>query len=78
MDMRKYEIYFECWPGYITSKQSERVRYPVLASVHFPVYYIKRYALFPYKNRVVNSNAFRDNRHMWDYHESHMWDYRFY
>ena len=29
MDMRKYEIYFECWPGYLTSKQSERVWYPV-------------------------------------------------
>ena len=26
MDMRKYEIYFECWPGYLTSEQ--RVRYP--------------------------------------------------
>ena len=31
MDVRKYEIYFghECRPGYLTSEQSERVRYPV-------------------------------------------------
>ena len=26
MDVRKYEIYFECWPGYLTSEQSEQVR----------------------------------------------------
>ena len=29
MDVCKYEIYFECWTGYLTSEQSERVRYPV-------------------------------------------------
>ena len=29
MDVRKYEMYFECSPGYLTSKQSEQVRYPV-------------------------------------------------
>ena len=28
-DVQKYEIYFECWPGYLTSEQSEQVRYPV-------------------------------------------------
>ena len=27
MDVRKYEIYFECWPGYLTIKKSEGVRY---------------------------------------------------
>ena len=30
MDVRKYEIYFECQLGYLcTSEQSERVTYPV-------------------------------------------------
>ena len=33
------------------------------------VYYIKKTVLLPHKNRAVNSNAFHDNRHMWDYHE---------
>ena len=23
MVVRKYEIYFKCWPGYLTSEQSE-------------------------------------------------------
>ena len=26
-DVRKYEIYFEFWLGYLTSEQSEQVRY---------------------------------------------------
>ena len=29
IDVQKYEIYFECWPGYLTSEQNEQVRYPV-------------------------------------------------
>ena len=29
MDVCKYEIYIECLPGYLTSEQSERLRYPV-------------------------------------------------
>ena len=29
MDLQEYEIYFECLPGYLTSEQSKRMRYPV-------------------------------------------------
>ena len=29
MDVRQYEIYSECWSGYLTSGKSERVRYLV-------------------------------------------------
>ena len=29
IDVQKYEIYFERLPGYLTSEQSEQVRYPV-------------------------------------------------
>ena len=29
IDVQKYEIYFECWPGYLTSGQSDQVKYPV-------------------------------------------------
>ena len=56
----------------------ERVRYPIQiekwisyfqAFVYCSVYYIKKLALFPIKDRAVYSNAFHDNRHMWDYHE---------
>ena len=38
-------------------------------SMYCSVYYIKKIVLLPHKNRAVNSNAFHDNRHMWDYHE---------
>ena len=57
IDVRKYEIYFECWPGYLMSEQSERVKYPVQheewisyfqTSMHCYVYYIKLFQL-PYK-----------------------------
>ena len=40
MDVRKYDIYFKCWPGYLTSEQSERVRYPVQRDIYCSVYYI--------------------------------------
>ena len=57
MDVRKYEIYFECCPGYLTSEQSERVRYLLYKKNSSPT-------VLPHKNRAVNSNAFHDNRHM--------------
>ena len=31
MDVRKYEIYFECWPGYLTSEQNE---WDILFNIH--------------------------------------------
>ena len=51
MDVRKYEIYFECSPGYPTSERNEGVRYPYQhqkkisyfqASMYYSVYYIKK------------------------------------
>ena len=59
MDVLKYEINFECWPGCLTSEQSEYLLY-------------KKNSPTAHKNRAVYSNAFH-NRHVWDYHEqSHM------
>lgn len=29
MDVRKYDIYCECLPEYLTSEQNQRVSYPV-------------------------------------------------
>ena len=42
------------------------------AFVNCSVYYIKKIVsptVLPHRNRAINSNAFHDNRHMWDYHE---------
>ena len=76
MNVRRYEIYFECWPGYLTSEQSEwdiscstrEIISYFKTSMYCSVYYIK-IVLLPHKNRAVYSNAFHDNLHMWDYHE---------
>ena len=27
IDVQKHEIYFECWPGYLTSEQSKQVQH---------------------------------------------------
>ena len=61
--VRKYEIYFECWPGHMFSSIHDIV---VL------IYYIIHYS-YCSKNRTVNSNAFHNNRHMLYYEQSHMW-----
>ena len=40
-------------------------------SMYCSVYYIKKIVLLPHKNRAVNSNAFHDNRHLWNYKNNH-------
>ena len=35
MDVRKYEIYFECWPGYLTSEQSEALLHRTISNDDF-------------------------------------------
>ena len=81
MDVQKYEIYFECWPGYLTSEQNERGRYLVQHEkywfhiskhpciVLFKILY-KKIVPLPHKNRAVYSNAFHDIIDTWyNYHE---------
>ena len=87
MDVRKYDIYFECWPGYLTSQQSEEwdilfnttyqlfnTRYPVQHISYFQASVWLCIALFIiiYKKLPHKNRAVDFNAF---YNNQHMWNY---
>ena len=65
MDVRKYEIYFECRPRDILFNTRNNFIFPRHPCI---VLFITVYKIIvlglPHKNKAVNSNAFHDNRHI--------------